>query len=171
MKNIPEKINLFNMYQGGNKLIGLTEEVTLPDFEAISETISGPGILGEIDSPTPGHFGSLELEVPFRVLCEDIFSVMAVLTNVDLTLRAASQESTVDGAVAFKGMRIVVRGKIKKFAPGSMKQGAAMKASATLELTYIKIEYDGVVKLELDKLAPKYVVNGVDILAEALKLC
>lgn len=170
-KNIPEKINLFNIYQNGNRLIGLSEEVALPEMETVTETISGPGILGEIDSATVGHFGSMEMEIPFRVLCDDIFAVMSPLTNVDLTLRSSNQESTVDGAVTFKSMRVVVRGKIKKFTPGTVKQGAGMKASVTLELAYIMIEYDGTKMLELDKLNPKYNVGGVDILAEAIKQC
>ena len=65
---IPEIINDFNMYLSGNRLVGMTGEVTLPDMEAITETISGPGILGEYESGSPGRFGSMEQEVPFRRL-------------------------------------------------------------------------------------------------------
>ena len=49
--NIPEVINDFNIYHTGNKVIGVTGEVSLPDLEAVTETISGAGILGEIDVP------------------------------------------------------------------------------------------------------------------------
>ena len=45
--NIPEIINDFNVYKSGSKLIGVSDEVTLPDFEARTETISGGGIAGE----------------------------------------------------------------------------------------------------------------------------
>lgn len=172
MKNgIPEKINLFNAYQAGNKLVGLTEEVKLPEFEAMTETISGPGIMGEIDAPTPGFFGSMEQEIPFRTLYDDMFSLMAPLAAVDLTLRGSIQVVSTDGGYDFVGCRVVMRGRLKKFTPGSMKQGAPMEATVTLELTYVLVEFDGKPKVELDKINGGYKVNGVDIMAKARSLC
>ena len=43
------KVNLYNVYNKGNRLIGVDEEVTLPDFETMTETLAGPGIGGEIE--------------------------------------------------------------------------------------------------------------------------
>ena len=40
--NIPSKINSYNVYNDAERLIGVGDEVTLPDFEAMAETISGP---------------------------------------------------------------------------------------------------------------------------------
>ena len=91
MQGIPSKINMFNVYKDGNTLAGLSGEVTLPDFEAISETISGPGILGEIDDPTIGHFGSQEIEIPFRNITDDTFILMNPGDEVNITLRGAIQ--------------------------------------------------------------------------------
>ena len=53
---IPEVIHDFNMYNTGNKLVGITGEVPLPDLEAITATIAGAGLLGAYASPVPGHF-------------------------------------------------------------------------------------------------------------------
>ena len=77
---IPEKINAYNVYKGGKKLIGISDEVTLPDFEAMTETISGAGVLGEIDSPAIGLFGSQEMEIPFRTHMEKPNSILAITT-------------------------------------------------------------------------------------------
>ena len=52
MNTIPTKINRYNVYNKGNRLLGVGEEMTLPDFEPSSETVTGAGILGEIDDPT-----------------------------------------------------------------------------------------------------------------------
>ena len=55
-KNIPTKINNYNVYNAGDKLLGVGDELTLPDFEATSETVSGAvqltirGAAQEIDS-------------------------------------------------------------------------------------------------------------------------
>ena len=35
------KINAYNVYRDSKKLVGLSDEVTLPDFEGLTETISG----------------------------------------------------------------------------------------------------------------------------------
>lgn len=171
MNGIPSKINMFNVYKDGNTLAGLSGEVTLPDFEAISETISGPGILGEIDDPTIGHFGSQEIEIPFRNITNDTFTLMNPGDEVNLTLRGSIQVNTNGGGVDYVGMRIIFRGKCKSFTGGTVKQGAAMASAIKLELTYIRIDLNGEAKVELDKLNSVYKLNGVDILEKARSLC
>ena len=168
---IPEKINLMNVYHEGNKLIGLSGEITLPNFEAMTETISGPGILGEIGSPTPGHFGSQEIEIPFRVMDEDIFSLMSPLDPVGLTLRASQQFLSSTQGIQYKGLRVVVQGVFKSFTGGTLKQASPMGSSLKLELTYILIEMDGKSRIELDKINGIYKVNAVDVLEKARSLC
>ena len=69
------------------------------------------------------------------------------------------------------GMRVVVRGKQKKFDAGKLKQGEQMDASVTLEIIYLLIEIDGKNKIELDKLNFVYKVNGKDILEKVRKQC
>ena len=44
---IPGVINNFYLYNNGTALVGLTGEISLPDFEGMTETQSGPGNLGE----------------------------------------------------------------------------------------------------------------------------
>ena len=142
MYNIPSKINSFNVYKDGTKLVGISDEVTLPDFESLTETLSGPGILGEIDDPTVGH------------------------------LRGSIQYTVNDsGATAFKPMRIVVRGKNKGLTGGKAKQGTGTASSIKLELLYILIEIDNVTEIELDKLNFIYKVHGKDLLEKVRKMC
>lgn len=170
MKNVPDKINMFNVYKSGKQLIGITDEVSLPDLEALSETVSGAGILGEIDSPAIGQFGSIEIEIPFRVLDSDMFSLASPLEMVDLTLRASEQILAAQN-ITFKGMRVVTRGMFKGFTAGSVKAGSPTNSSVKLELIYYLIEVDGKKLIELDKLNSKYKINGKDILAKAASLC
>ena len=46
---IPEVLNHFNIYNGANALVGVSGEVELPELEAITDTVEGTGVLGEID--------------------------------------------------------------------------------------------------------------------------
>lgn len=169
---IPGVINNFNLYYQGTALVGLTGEISLPDFEGMTETLSGPGILGEIEEVIIGAFSSMELEVPFRILDEDAFKLMSPVETLDLTLRASEQftvKST--GNIDYKGMRVVVRGRQKKLTGGTVKQGGAMDASVTVEVAYIMIELDGQKRIELDKLNNVYKVNDKDLLAKVRSQC
>lgn len=163
---IPEKINLFNAYVQGSKLIGVSDEVTLPNFEAMTETISGAGIIGEIDSPAVGHFGSMELQVPFRTVWMPMFELMKALTTSELTLRGGIQCLTDDGSSDFVQVRVVVKGRAKNTELGKMKQTEGMESSVTLELVYIMVELDGEVAVELDKLNAIFKLNGEDVMAK-----
>ena len=165
MANVPEVINNYNVYNNGNVLIGVSGSVTLPSFEPITEEVSGAGILGTYDTSIAGFYSSMTQEVPFRILDEDIFSLMNPSELVDLTFRASAQSTVkATGAVDHKGMRIVERGRLKSFTPGKYELGKQMDASVTLELLYILIEIDGKTKLEYDKLNSVFNVNGKDLL-------
>ena len=169
---IPGVINNFNLYYKGTALVGLTGEITLPDFEGMTETLSGPGILGELEEVIIGAFGSMELEVPFRILDEDAFKIMSPMETLDLTLRASEQYTVKStGNLDYKGMRVVVRGRQKKMTAGTVKQGGAMDSSVTLEVAYIMIELDGQKRIELDKLNNVYKVNDKDLLAKVRSQC
>lgn len=163
--NIPEVINSFNAYNNGNVLVGVTGSVQLPNFDAITEEISGAGVLGSYETAIPGFYSSMSQEVPFRILDTDIFSIMNPNELVDLTFRASEQHTVKStGALDYKSMRIVERGRLKNFTPGKLELGKQMDANVTLELLYILIEVDGQTKLEYDKLNSVFVVNGKDLL-------
>ncbi len=166
------KINAYNVYESGTKLIGVSGEVTLPDFDAITETLSGPGILGEIDDPTVGHFGSSEIEIPFVTLGDGKYQLMKAGGSVDLTLRMSTQamEET-DLSTTYLPSRIVIRGKVKGFTGGTAKQGQGTACSVKVEIFYYLEELDGEKMFELDKTNFVYKVHGTDMLAQVRKQC
>lgn len=166
------KINLYNAYLDGNKMVGLTDEVTMPDFDAITETLSGAGILGEIDEPTLGHFGASEIEIPFRMVDDQMFELMDMGASINITLRISNQAiEQANFQTDFMPSRIVIKGKKKGFKGGSAKQGASMKPSVKIEILYILIEVNQKKKFELDKLNVIYKVNDKDLLQKARSQC
>ena len=146
-------------------MIGVGSSLDLPEINMKSSTIDGAGIGGEIDSPTIGQFESMEQEINFNTLYSSAMQMLSPLSSVNLTIRGAQQVYDKNGGYSFKGVRVVEKGRVKKFKPGKLEKGEAMDASVTIELTYIKIEVDGEVLVEIDKLNPKYYVMGVDMLA------
>ena len=163
---IPEKINDANIYLAGDKMIGTTAELELPEVKMKTSTVEGMGISGEIDSPTIGQFESMEQTINFNTLYSSAMDMLSPLKTVELTIRAAQQVYDKEGGYTFKGLRVVERGRVKNFKPGKVKKSETMDASITIELTYILIEVDGSVMLEIDKLHGVYKTNDTDMLAE-----
>lgn len=171
MNTIPTKINRYNVYNKAERLLGMGDELSLPEFEAAAETISGAGILGEIDDPTPGYFSNQEMEIPFRILDREAVNMLDMTKAVQLTIRGAQQTTESGGDIEYRSMRVVVRGRPKKFAPGKMKAGNPMDTSVTLTVLYILIELEGKPVLELDKLNEVFKINGKDVLKKVKEMC
>lgn len=70
---IPEKIINYKCYIDGEMSPTALVDAELPDIQFMSETISGAGIAGEIDSPTLGHFQNMEIGLNFRTLINQNF--------------------------------------------------------------------------------------------------
>ena len=147
---IPEKINDYNAYLDGTKMIGVAASVTLPEVNMKTSTVAGVGV---------------EQEIQFNTLYSSAMDMLSPLSTVNLTFRAAQQVYDKTGGYNFKGLRVVEMGRVKSFNPGKIEKGEAMEATVKLELTYIMVEVDGVQLLEVDKLNGVYKVNGVDMLA------
>ena len=173
MNVIPEVLNHFNVYNDlAKKLIGISGELELPEMEAITDTLEGSGVLGEIEDPVTGQFSSMKMKIPFAVLYEDMFSIMNTTKPPQLTLRSSMQcmdPST--GETGYYPVKIVVRGKASTSNMGKVVKGKKMEPEVELEILYIKIQINNKTVLELDKLNFKYVLNGVDMLAKIRSQC
>lgn len=162
---IPEKLINFRVYQDGDDLLGVSD-VTLPKLEAVTETVKGAGIAGEIDSPTIGHFGSMELELNWRSLAKTNI-VLAKPTGVALDLRGAVQmNDPATSTLKPVPVKIVVRGMTKNTDLGKLEMGATTDTKNTIEVTYIKIDVDSQTVLELDKFNYICNIDGEDHLAK-----
>lgn len=168
---IPEKIVNFNVYTNGEKHIGMGEELELPPSKMKSSTLAGAGIGGEIDSPTMGQFESMEQELKYNALYSTATTLLKPGEVTEITLRGAQQVLNRNGGFTYKSMRVVERGMVKEFTPGTVKKGEPTNTSVKLEILSIKIEVDGETVWEVDKLNEKFVVNGEDMMAPILAMC
>ena len=162
---IPEKLTNFNVYDAGKRLVGVTSELTLPNLEAMTETVSGAGIMGEYDSVTPGHFGSITAEMSFRTLYDENFSLLDPKGKT-LIFRGSQQFNDTEKGLVNRALKITIRGKAKGVDLGKLGVGTPLETKIPFEVTYIKVEENNKVLLELDKLNYIYILNGVDVLKE-----
>ncbi len=162
---VPEKLINFRVYEGGDDLIGIAD-VTLPNLEAMTETVKGAGIAGEVESPVLGHYSSMELELNWRTLSKPNV-LLAQPKGVQLDLRGAQQVYD-SGASEYKvsPAKVVVAGVPKTTELGKLDVGTTSDTKTTLEVNYIKVTIDGKDVLELDKFNYICNIGGVDYLAD-----
>lgn len=163
--NVPEKLINFRVYHDGNDFLGVAD-VTLPKMEAMTETVKGAGIAGEMDSPVLGHFKSMEVELNWRTLSENAVT-LAQQRGISLDLRGAVQNyDSGSGEYITKAVKVVIRGVPKRLDFGKLDMGSPMDSKDTLECDYLKLSINGDTQVEIDKYNYICNIGGVDYLKE-----
>ena len=168
--NVQGVLHNYKVYNRGNRIIGAGDEFPLPSFDSTTYTVTGAGFLGEFEQPVVGHIKSIEVELGLRVMDKEAFEMMG--DNIDLTIRGVYQGlKTEDNKNTYTPVRIVMKGKNKRFEGGKLKIAEGTETKIKTELWYILIEIAGETMLELDKFNSKYNVCGKDMLAEVNRYC
>ena len=167
MANIlSEKLINFRAYgSGGTELLGLVD-VELPTLEAMTETISGAGIAGEIESPTLGHYGPMSMTLKWRTTERGALRLLAPKAHA-IELRGAIQRwNAALGEQEVMPLKIVTRCVPKSTPLGTLAPGSAQEPSAEFSVRYLKIFLAGRTYAEVDPLNYICVIDGTDYLAD-----
>lgn len=160
--NIPIKLAGMSLFMEGSNQDFATGDITLPSLTPMSDSISGAGILGEIDLPSPGHYGAMQLTIAWRTINADAFKLVSSKRKA-LEIRGAFREfDTISNSFVTRAVKIVVRGVGKGIDLGTLAQNAVTNTTNTIELTYIKIFIEGKPVFELDKFSYVSKINGED---------
>lgn len=163
---IPEKVINYMLYVDGNRSLTALVDVDLPDIQFMSETISGAGIAGEIESTTLGHIQAMTLGLNFRTLIDENYSMLEQKAYA-LELKAGIQSSDQSNGKLVTGKyRIMIKGYPKGFLQGKLEVGKPTGSKQEFSVNYMKIEYDGKEVFEVDKTNMIFKVNGTDYLIE-----
>jgi len=166
MNVVPERLTAFRVYMDGSADLHGVADIQLPSIENMSDTVKGAGIAGEYESPTIGHFGSMQLTLNWRTLSKNLLKTLRQKA-MRFDCRGAFQEYDAGaGEYKIRKTRVVVQGTPKKVDPGKHETGATSDASTEVEVLYLKIEVNGETLVEIDKLNYICVIDGVDYLAE-----
>ena len=166
--NIPERLTGFRVYNGKNDLLGISD-IELPALESMTETVTGAGIAGEIDSPTLGHYGSMTATFNWRTITDKMLELAAQKSHA-LDARGSIQVyDSANGEYKTIAVRLSMKGTPKNTEFGSFETGATMDASQEFEVSYLKLFFDGKEKVEIDKYNYIAKFNGNDLLASVRK--
>ncbi len=154
----------YSVYLNGGESLG-TATVELPKFEHITETLSGAGLGGEVDAPSP-LFKAMTAKLTFNKKTSNYAKLLAPVGH-HLDLRASVRGlNTADSTFGDTPERIVLRTLPKNFDLGKWETGKKQENGVEFGVIYVKLVVDGKDVLEFDKFNYKYVVNGTDYLAE-----
>ena len=158
MSKIHDKTNIFKAYYGqvseDARLAGVTDEMTLPNFENVSETLNLAGMVGEIDSPSAGQYK--------RIMCDDSTSII---------LKSAQEILDTETYKKIYVVRtITIKGMTKGHDYGKLKKGGYGNPTIKKEVIYYKDQVGEDVIEEIDKFNGKAVINGEDVLGNVASL-
>ena len=131
----------FKVYEDSVEYVGMAQ-ATLPDLTALTQSISGAGIAGNVESVILGHFDAMTLGLNFRTVTDQSVKLSEPRRHT-IDLRVAQQDEDV---VAGK---VVVR--------------------AVKHILVVILKSDGKKVREVDQLNFICYVNGTDYLADVRK--
>jgi P2 family phage contractile tail tube protein len=162
---VPEKLINYRLYNDGNDLLGVAD-LELPDIEWMTETISGAGIAGEVDSPVLGHFKSLSLKLKWRTVTEKAAELARSKAHHFDCRGSIQRYDAGEGEYRNYPVKCVVKGIPKKVGLGKFEPGKPQDGESEFECVYLKLWIDGKEMIEIDKYNFIAVVDGVDYLAD-----
>ncbi|NCU30037.1 phage tail protein [Candidatus Saccharibacteria bacterium] len=163
---IPEKLINFRAYKNGTQYMGIAN-VDLPALQAMTTSIKGSGISGEIDSVVPGHFQSMQAKITFRTPTAESLSLTAPIAHeVEFRESIDSYENKTSESIV-QPMKVWIKGKPKNTGLGKLEPGSTMDSEVELEVIAIGVWLDGKESVYIDKLNYICKVDGTDYLAAA----
>lgn len=158
----------FAVYEDSTEFVGLAK-VTLPDLTALTQSISGAGIAGNVESVLLGHFEAMTLGLSFRNTTKQVIRLAEPRRhNIDLRI-AQQDENTVKGAIETRSVKHVFVVIPKSTKGGTVAPASPTDGSGEYAVRYWANYIDGEKVLEIDPLNVICYINGVDYLAPVRK--
>lgn len=172
MSKIATKTIQYSIYDrtsGKAQFVDDTKTYTRPEIAMMSDGLSGSGIMGEIDLPTPGQLDSMEFELALNKTNARAIEMFAPCAH---TIEARWVTNVLDTATG--NSKVQANKEIIKYLPKTLSQGD-VENNETNEgtlagevLTYEHI-IDGKSVMKIDKLNCVFIVNGKDYYSDIRK--
>lgn len=159
-----EILNDFRMYYE-NKFAA-TADIELPELVWKSETTSGAGYLGDIETIAVGHLEAMEITINFHTPTEVMYKLSAPKTH-EVVLRSSLQgRETARSKITQQQYKVTVLAEPKSTGNGKMATAQKTESSITMAVNFIEIMLDGKVITKIDKLNYVCIIDGVDYTEE-----
>lgn len=165
---VDQSVINFSVYEDANDFLGMAS-ANLPDIDSLTQSISGAGIAGNVESVIIGHLNAMTTTLSFRTFSEGSVKLSEPREH-QIDLRVAQQVfDQTTGTTKVQSIKhvLVLFPKTEsngKVAPASPSDGSGEFATR-LWRTYI----DGELVREIDPYNFIYTVNGTDYLSDVRK--
>lgn len=166
---ISERLISFRVYDDENKdLLGVAT-VDLPSIEFMSDTVSGAGVSGEVESPVLGHTGSITTTLTWRSIEKEAVKLCQQKAHA-ITVRGSQQVyDSSNGTYNTVAIRCSMRVVPKTVSLGSFEPGATTDTEQEFEVLYLKLFIADKEVCEIDKYNFICKFGGEDALASVRK--
>ena len=152
----------FKVYEDSVEYVGMAQ-ATLPDLTALTQSISGAGIAGNVESVILGHFDAMTLGLNFRTVTDQSVKLSEPRRHT-IDLRVAQQdEDVVAGKVVVRAVKHIL-----VVIPKSDKGGSVAPAAPSNGSGEYAVRYACVVRIEKDsswKMGWQYTTPSGDIIS------
>lgn len=162
---IPALLTDASIYKDGVGLLGVGS-IELPNFEYMTESISGLGIAGEVDAPVVGHMKSMALKIKWNTCNPTATSLLAPQAHQLEIYGSVQNYDAGSGTYEHQPVKIVVKAAPKNVGIGKMEPGKKMEPETELEIYYLKFWQNGKEMVEMDKFNYIFSVLGEDFLSK-----
>lgn len=163
---LPNILKNFNLYNDGNSLMGVAEEVSLPKLSRKMEDFQGAGM----PMPVEIDLSNEKIELDWTCggfLFDAVKQYGAAKLGANLLRFAGAYQR--DDTADVNAVEIVVRGRHKEMDFGNAKIGDKSQTKIKTVCSYYKLTVDGTVLVEIDALAMVFMVNGTDMMDKQRK--
>lgn len=158
------KVTNANVYLNGRSFLGRAASISLPLIKSIDSDHDALGMFAKVEYAA--GIDKMETDIKWNSFYKEVLEQTSdIYTSVPLQVRTHIE--TYEGGSRVEETPVVIYLNIrpKEIPLGSFEQQTNVDLTGKFAVTYIKIELDGVNKLEIDAEANIYKVNGADRLA------
>jgi P2 family phage contractile tail tube protein len=162
---IDESVINFALYEDSVEFLGQAQ-VQLPSITLLSQTISGAGIGGNVETVIQGQVDVMNATINFRTLTKESMRLFEPRRH-NLELRVAQQnEDNLNGQINIGTVKHVLVVIPKTYNGGNIAPASPSDGSIETSVRYWATYIDGVKTLEVDPFNFIFFMNGVDYLAD-----
>ncbi len=158
----------FSVYEDSSEYLGMAS-ATMPSLNALTQSISGAGVAGNIESVILGHYDALTLVLAFRTVNQHTIRLSEPRRHT-IDLRIAQQtEDPVSGTIKVQAVKHIFVAIPKVDNAGTVAPASPNDGSGEYAVRYWATYIDGEKVREVDPLNFICEVNGVDYLSPVRK--
>lgn len=150
---LPRTLKNFNVFVNTHSWATVAESITIPKITKKTDDYRGAGMIGDVALSM--GYEKLESEVTYAGFDVKQYRQLGVCGTSDLPIRFVGVYERQDNCTT-QNVEIYMRGQAVELDPGDTKNGERTEIKMSYNLTYYRMEVDGVVEVELD------LVNGIE---------